>query len=218
LSENLNHEDVNVRTSEFTFDRGIPKTVRSHGRIIDPNLLEPGDLLLVCKKQPVWISRKIQQYQEEMFSPEHSCWHHAIVSGGGVEICEAMSTGVRAREYWDYMDGSYELKVRRLKNATPDQRNRLAYYAATMVKTRYGFLNLLGIRDALLGGGNWRRTIFRSQGIICSQLYFEACMRISFLLVSIPQDRVCPAHLSASAQMEDIPLRWIPVSDLLARR
>jgi hypothetical protein len=128
-----------------------------------------------------------------------------------------MSTGVKAGEYWDYMDGSYELKVRRLKNADVAVRNRLAYYAATMVKTGYGFLTLLGIRDALLGGGNWRRrTIFRSQGIICSQLYFQACLRVGIPLVNIPEDRVCPAHLSASAQMKDIPLRWVPVSALLA--
>jgi hypothetical protein len=109
------------------------------------------------------------------------------------------------------MDGSYDIKARRLKNSTAEQRSLLAYYAATMVQTSYGFLNILSIRDALTGGGDWQRTIFRSKGVICSQLYFEACMRVGFLLVNIPQDRVCPAHLSASSQMEDIPLRWVPV-------
>jgi hypothetical protein len=211
LSEDLNTDDVEVRISKLNFDRGIPAAVRSHGRVIDPDLLQPGDLLLVCKKQPPWISRQIQRYQEKMFSPEDSCWHHALVSGGGFEICEAITTGVRAREYWDYMDGSYDIKARRLKNSTAEQRSLLAYYAATMVQTSYGFLNILSIRDALTGGGDWQRTIFRSKGVICSQLYFEACMRVGFLLVNIPQDRVCPAHLSASSQMEDIPLRWVPV-------
>jgi len=179
--------------------------------VIDPTLLEPGDLLLVCKKNPAWISRKIQQYQAEMFDPEHACWHHAIVSGGGLEICEAMPTGVEAREYWHYMTGEYDLKLRRLKRATAEERNRLAYYAATMVKTSYGFATIFAIRDALSRGNNWRRTILHSKGVICSQLYFEACMRIGYLLVNIPQDRVCPAHLSASSQMEDVPLRWVPV-------
>lgn len=202
---------VDVRISKLNFDRGVPKSVRSHGRVIDPTLLEPGDLLLVCKKEPAWISRKIQQYQEEMFDGEHACWHHAVVSGGGFEICEAMPTGVKACEYWHYMTGEYEIKLRRLKRATAEQRSLLAYYAATMVKTSYGFLTIFAIRDALSKGSNWKRTIFRSKGIICSQLYFEACMRIGYLLVNIPQDRVCPAHLSASSQMEDLPLRWVPV-------
>jgi uncharacterized protein YycO len=204
-------EDVDVKISKLNFDHGIPKAVRIHGMVIDPTLLEPGDLLLICKKHPAWVSRKIQKYQAEMFDAQHSCWHHAIVSGGGFEICEAMPTGVKACEYWHYMTGDYDIKLRRLKRASAYERSRVAYYAATMVKTSYGFLSILAIRDALSGGNNWQRTIFRSTGVICSQLYFEACMRIGYLLVNIPQDRVCPAHLSASSQMVDIPLRWVPV-------
>jgi hypothetical protein len=206
------NKKVDVVISKLSFPEGIPRAVRMHGKVVDPTLLEPGDLILVRKKKPAWISRKIQQYQEEKFEPEHSCWHHAIVSGGGFEICEAMPSGVKAYEYWNYMTGEYDLRVRRLKGADPEKRSRVAYYAATMVKTSYGFFSILVIRDALSGGVAWQRTIFRSRGVICSQLYFEACMRVGYLLVNITNtDQVCPAHLSASQQMEDIPLRWVPV-------
>jgi len=208
---NSDTANTTIRISKLSFDRGIPKAVRAHGQVIDPSLLEPGDLILVCKKKSSWISSKIQQYQAEMFATEDSRWHHAIVSGGNFEICEATTTGVKAIEYWHYMTGEYDLKIRRLKGATAQQRSLIAYYAATMVRTSYGFLTIFAVRDALSKGHSWQRTVFRSKGVICSQLYFEACMRVGFLLVNIPQDRVCPAHLSASTQMDDLPLRWVPV-------
>jgi len=34
-------------------------------------------------------------------------------------------------------------------------------------------------------------------------------MRAGILLASMPPDRVSPAHLSASKEMDDVPLRWI---------
>jgi len=118
---------------------------------------------------------------------------------------------VKAYEYWEYMTGEYEIKIRRLKGASEAQRSKLAYHAATYVSTHYGFLNIVNIADSLNSGDSWKRRIFASKGIICSQLYFEAAMRIGYLLATIPAHSVCPAHLSMTPLLEDVPLSWVKV-------
>lgn len=191
------------------FPKGVPTAVRKYGKVLDPAHLEPGDLILVAKKQPGWLSRRIQHTQSQLFDWEHAQWHHVLVSGGGTEVCEAVLTGVRPKEFWDYMNGEYDFKVRRIKDATSEERTKVAYYAASMARTSYGFGTILPLRRSITYQDAWRRGVFRSRGVVCSQLYFEACMRTGILLATIPPDRVCPAHLSASVQMEDRPLQWL---------
>ena len=89
--------------AKYKFTNPIPKAVREFNLVIDPSSLEPGDLILVCHKKPGWISRRIQAQQHELYAIDHARWHHAVVSGGDVEICEATRQGVIAREYWPYM-------------------------------------------------------------------------------------------------------------------
>jgi uncharacterized protein YycO len=204
------HSNSN-RLSNFSFDRPIPKSVREFGKAIDPKILEPGDLLLVAHKNPSWHSSIIVQQQSRQFAPEHACWHHAAVCGGGFEICEATVFGVKAHEYWDYMNENFDVRVRRLKDASADERSRVAYYAAINVRTGYGFMSLPGLARYLSNGNPWGRRFFASSGVICSQLYFEACMRAGVLLAPISSDHVCPAHLSISPQMVDVELAWVPV-------
>jgi len=191
------------------FPDGIPSAVRRHGRVLDPSFLEPGDLILVALHKPGWLQRRIQRTQGQLFEWDHARWHHALVSGGGTEVCEALLTGVVASQYWDYMAGAHDFKVRRIKNATSEVRTRVAYYAATLSRTAYGFGAILRIKNAIDDNDPWKRSLLRSRGVICSQLYFEACMRAGILLGAIPADRVTPAHLSASKQMDDVPLQWI---------
>lgn len=202
-----------LRLSELklSFSRPIPRAVREYGRALNPDILEPGDLLLFSDKQNGWTAKQIVEQQSHLFPPEHACWHHAAVSGGGFEICEATRTGVKACEYWDYMTDRYEIKVRRLNGADAKTRSQIAYYAATGVSTQYGFLNLLGLRRSLAGANPWRRGFRMSSGVVCSQLYFEACMRVGFLLANIPPENVSPAHLSQSTLMRDIELQWVLV-------
>jgi hypothetical protein len=198
---------VTIATDRFP--SGIPSAVRRHGRVLDPSFLEPGDLILVALNQPGWLQRRIQRTQSRLFEWDHAQWHHALVSGGGAEDCEALLSGVVASQYWNYMAGAHKFKVRRVKNATSEVRTRIAYYAATMARTSYGFGAILPIKNAFDDNDPWKPSIFRSRGVICSQLYFEACMRAGILLAAIPPDRVSPAHLSASIQMDDGPLQWL---------
>ncbi len=214
MSESLPEVDAKKagRLSSLSFERPIPKAVRQFGKALDPKILLPGDLLLVAHKKPTWRSSLIIKQQSQQFADEHAKWYHAVVCGGGFEICEAtMRGGVAAHEYWDYMNDGYDLKLRRLKDATPEERSRVAYYAGTSVGAKYGFSNLFGIMKSLASGQPWGQTMRISSGVICSQLYFEACLRVGFVLASAPAAHVCPAHLSISPQMVDVHLDWVPV-------
>jgi hypothetical protein len=199
------------RLSDFSFNRPIPRAVRRFGYALDPNILQAGDLLLVGDRTNSWTSRRIVSAQSNQFPDEHAYWHHAAVCGGGFEIVEATFGGVKCYEYWDYMTGDYDLKVRRLRNATDQQRSLIAYYAATSARTAYGFFNIPSLFFSLAKGNPWGRSFRISRGVVCSQLYFEACMRVGFLLNNIPPEHVCPAHLSQSALLEDLKLAWVDV-------
>lgn len=197
--------------SALSFNYPIPKSVRDYGRALDPRILEPGDLLLIAQKTQRWPASRIVAEQERLFAAHHSRWHHAAVSGGKFEICEATRAGVKAREYWEYMTDEYEIKIRRLKNVSKEERNLVAYYAATHVGTPYGFGNLWGLRKSLAQGDPWDKGGILFPGVVCSQLYYEACMRIGILLNDIPSTKVCPAHLSLSPKMFDVDLHWVRV-------
>ena len=159
------------RLSNLAFERPIPKAVRAFGKALDPKILLPGDLLLVAHKVPSYRSSTIVTQQARQFPDDHAKWYHAVVCGGGFEICEAtLKGGVRALEYWDYMSPDYDLKLRRLKGATPEERSLVAYYAATNVRIGYGVLNLFGLARSLSNGQPWGRQMLISSGVICSQL------------------------------------------------
>lgn len=200
-----------AQLAKLAFEHPIPREVRKHGQALDPAMLEPGDLILVSAKKPNVVGRLIRHHQSKLFNPEHSKWQHAAVSGGRFEICEATASGVRACEYWDYMTGAYEIRVRRLKDASADERSKLAYFAATNVRSSYGFLNALNLRAVFGNGDGWQRPILKTKGVICSQLYFESCMRVGYLLEKIPPENVSPAHLSMTPLLEDVPLSWVSV-------
>ena len=107
------------------------------------------------------------------------------------------------------MTGGDILCVRRTQDATAEVRTKAGYCAATTARKPYGFGALLASKTTLDNKDPWKRSMFRSRGVLCSQLYFEACMRAGVLLASIPPDRVSPAHLSASQEMDDVPLHWL---------
>jgi len=198
-----------VTTATDRFPGGVPAAVRRHGKVLAPSFLEPGDLILVALHEPGWLQRRIQKTQGRLYDWEHAQWHHALVSGGDTEVCEAVRNGVVARQYWEYMTGAHCFKVRRIKKASLAVRTKVAYYAATMARTSYGFGSIFSIKSSIDENDPWKRSMLRSRGVICSQLYFEACMRAGVLLASIPSDRVSPAHLSASKEMDDVPLQWL---------
>lgn len=200
-----------VELAKLSFEHPIPQAVRTHGKALDPGMLQPGDLILVSSNKPNVVGRLIRHHQSKLFPPEHAKWQHAAVSGGRFELCEATISGVRSCEYWDYMTGAYEIKIRRLSNATADERSKVAYFAATNVRSAYSLLNALNMRAVFGSGNGWQRPIIKTKGVVCSQLYFEACMRVGYLLSNFPPENVSPAHLSMTPLMDDVPLRWVSV-------
>jgi hypothetical protein len=108
--------------------------------------------------------------------------------------------------------GEYDIRIRRLRGADAATRSLIAYYAASNASAGYGFTNLLNVWAFLRSGDGWRRPRILSSGIICSQLYFEACLRVGYVLEkTVRAELVCPAHLSLSQLMDDVPLSWVPV-------
>jgi hypothetical protein len=107
------------------------------------------------------------------------------------------------------MTDAYDVKIRRLSGADEKTRSMIAYYAATGVRTKYGYFNLPNLISSLTTGNPWATKFRFSSGVVCSQLYFEACMRVGFLLNNIRPEHVCPAHLSQSTLMKDIDLVWV---------
>jgi hypothetical protein len=198
--------------SGLSFLHPIPASVRKHGWAINPDVLEPGDLILVSSKSPNWAGKKIRADQSKLFPEEHARWQHAAISGGRFELCEAGIFGVKAREYWEYMTGHYDLKVRRLIGADEAIRTKIAYFAVSNVGRSYGFASLINLHYFFRGRDPWSsKPVFMTRGVICSQLYFEACMRVGYLLSNIPPHTVCPAHLSQSPLLSDVKLSWVKV-------
>ncbi len=202
-----------------SFDRPVPKRVRENGRVLNPSVLQPGDLMLVSQKTPSFVSRKIQDYQRTLYADEHARWHHAVTVIDQIKICEAtIMKGVVCREYWDYMTGDYEIKIRRVTGMEeePERAYRIAINAAAQTGRRYGISNLISILRAR-PGNLFQRALFNSEGIICSQLYFEACMSAGILLYSgSDPGLITPSHLSSSAMMTDVNVPWIDIAALQA--
>jgi uncharacterized protein YycO len=203
------HKSIPIK---FSSDRPIPIATREYGKIVNPSLLEAGDLMLICNKRPEWISIQIQKYQEKIYNREHAKWHHAVVSGGGVEVCEATISGVCTREFWPYMNGENEIRIRRIRGASKADRAKVAYYAASQAGSNYSLFNLFKTWQSLYSWNFLKKSIINSKGFICSQLYFEACMRIGVLLTpGISYDLATPSHLSASSQLEDIEVEFVDI-------
>jgi hypothetical protein len=105
-------------------DRELPKAARDWGRIIDFTALEAGDLLLFRPVNPAAdsISRRIRQAQADGgLHRRHAQWTHAAVYlGDGEHICEAnfkvpgQPDGVTLRSGFEYCDGGYAIRARRL--------------------------------------------------------------------------------------------------------
>ena len=201
-----------------SFDRPIPKRVRENGQVLDPSALQHGDLMLVSQKTPGLISRKIQEYQRTLYEEEHAQWHHAVTVIDQIKICEAIMKGVVCREYWDYMTGDYNIKIRRVIGVgeRPELACRIAINATAQTGRRYSISNLISILRTR-PGELFQQALFNSKGIICSQLYFEACMSSGILLYpEIDPGLITPSHLSSSAMMTDVNVPWIDIAALEA--
>jgi hypothetical protein len=189
----------------------IPPRAREFGFV--PNLREclPGDLILFRDITPGFFGRSISNAQRQ-FSEEDAQWTHAAVYLYDDLVVEAVPfRGVRTRSlYTDIPNRIW--RVRRQPDLSESLRYKIALRALSMLGSRYSLSAALAI-GWRTQTGIWDRIGTPSFGpvIICSKVFHDAYVEITRSLLqgcSIDQ-AVTPAHLSATIDLQDVPVRWI---------
>lgn len=196
-------------------DYPLPVSVRSFGRLPDAGALLPGDLLLFRAKNADFVGRRIEGAQRRGgFSADDSRWTHAAVYVGDHALCEARPfRGVGYSNFYSYIGGHY-IRARRDPSLTTDQRYRLAIEALTRLRRSYSILRIAWLaRQSFVGYWSPVAPVVVAQRLVCSQLYADAYLAVTKTLVANTQTAIfTPAHLSATARLQDIPLGWVDIA------
>lgn len=193
----------------------VPIETINFGKIINPAILMAGDLILISAKKPKFISRQIQKFQRRVHPEEHAIWHHAIVATGNILICESIfPKGVVDGTYLKYMNGNYNLKIRRIKDSVfkcPEdmimgKRTEIAVNAVTILKERYGIMAIPSMYKSIITANTFNSR--NTSGFICSELYVEACLRANVAISCRYPNKVTPADLCSSNRLDDVPIQW----------
>ncbi len=202
----------------------IPSSVK---RILNPYQLEAGDLILVRPKKPddlgvfgrIKWSQTIDTQRKLIRDEEHASYTHAAISRNYHQIYESIpENGIFRTEYWRYMTGKYDVKVRRLKGLDHRNRSQISHNVAELFGKSYGFIELATIK-AMANEWPWLEKIAayigRDDTYICSALFAIACEKENIDLNLLPSDLnskvVTPAHLSASDALEDVEVDWVNI-------
>jgi hypothetical protein len=188
---------------------------RKFGFVPDVGCCKPGDLILSCSVVPGLIEKQIVCTQDKAgFDKDDSRWTHAAVYLYEDFIVEAdPKMGVHTRSLYSDVPGSF-LRVRRRPGLTDAERYKIALCAQRMLGMRYD-------RGAALSLGLWARVLAMwnrywaprtKPAIICSQVFYDAQAAITqHLLDGCLAYPLMPAHLSATADLDDVPVQWLTV-------
>lgn len=188
----------------------LPRSLRDTGRCLDLNDLSPGDLILVSRATPTYWSKRIEAAQLGAYAPEDARWTHAAIYVGEAMVCEATfkGRGVHIGELYKYA-GSDLLRARRDLKMTERQRCEVAVNALTRIGGDYdiGVIRYLYRRLAAgLQVVHDKRP--RRDTYICSQLYADSYTFVTGRVLDRRRPIVTPAALSATTELEDVPVRW----------
>lgn len=145
--------------------------------------------------------------QEKKYAIEHARWTHVAVYIGDEHICEALPCKGVVYHRIDHYVGARIMRVRRPLHLSDAQRYRLCIETLVQLKKQYS------IWKALFGllGSFTLRSIESTAPVVCSQLYAIAYVRATNLIL-LGEALVTPAHLSAAAELEDIPVHWAVIA------
>ena len=191
----------------------LPLSAITLGRVPDVTRCLPGDLILSQHTRPSRTSRIVSRMQSHVgFQEDHRQWTHAAIFLYDDFIVEAVPTsGVRTRTIYENISTT-KLLVRRAPQLSDTDRYKIALRALRMIGSQYSLFSIIGWGLAKVTGiiSDERLPRVRST-IICSNVFFYAYAEITrnFLAGCPIDNRVLPAHLSATPDLEDVEVGWL---------
>lgn len=192
----------------------LSRSVIRFGYIPDLRQCEPGDVILFRDAAPNIFSRTISYAQAGSHPKPHARWTHAAIYLYDDQIVEAVPfPGVRARSLYDDVPKKRIFRVRRRPDLSREQRYVIALRALSMLHSRYSFRAALGIGWRSLGISRRVGAMSFGQVIICSKVVSDVYLeRTRHLFQGCHPDRpVTPAHLSATTDLDDVPVPWLAI-------
>ena len=176
-------------------------------RIVDPNKIHVGDIILVATGS--WITERVQK---QLGFGASSRWTHVAGSLGGYDLIEGQIPRARVAHLQnDYVSKHVEIKVMRRQWENDQDRIKVALWWATMNNLRYDFFELAWFGIACLVGKELLlfRNKFNNRGReICSELIADGFYKQGYNLFDRPASDVLPANFDEPALFQEITDVW----------
>ncbi len=182
-------------------------------KIIDPNKIKIGDIILVAGGTRATIN-----VQKKLGYGKSSKWTHVAGSIGGYDLVEGwIPQSVVSNLQKKYVDRGIEIKVMRRKFESDYERIKVALWWATMNNVPYDYLQLLrfpiladvaGLLGRLL---LFIRNILNSKKrLICSELITDGFYKQGYNLFNRPIEDIVPADFDNPTLFNTIDDIWMP--------
>ena len=192
----------------------LPPHARDFGYIPDLRPCKAGDLVLSYSRSTGLLDRQIERTQQRLgFASDDSRWTHAAIFLYSDFVVEAVPGRVRTRSFFEDVPGSV-LRVRRRPDLCDEDRYKIALSALRSLGARYSLAIALAAGwKALFHRWSRVESVSSRRAIVCSRVYFDAHVEITNQVFDDCNmtDLVTPAHLSATKDLEDVPIGWLKV-------
>jgi hypothetical protein len=186
---------------------------RRFGFVPDFEACLPGDLILFRDVRPSWTAKAIMRAQGGSgFHLRDGQWTHAAVFLYDHHIVEAVPNGgVKVASLYDCIPNRI-LRVRRREDLTVEQRFTIGLRASTMIGRRYSPYRTLMIGwEMMTGLDQVPAGVSIGQTVICSKVYADSYSEVTKRVLQgcTITGAVTPAHLSFTADLQDVPIEWL---------